>query len=159
MGANTVRVVADNSGMTSLRAAGLTLVALSVPWLSVATAGADAAAQLGEVPVVASPTCGGTVSADAQAAPVQAGDQLGHGVRVAIHYDAGIYDGSCTFTDVATWTNLDTGASGRGDITAVSTIDGHYGFIGYANASFPTGSGTVVVTLSSHPGAELRITA
>jgi hypothetical protein len=45
------------------------------------------------------------------------------------------------------------------DITAVSTIDGHYGFIGYANTTFETGSGTVVVTLSSHPGAELRITA
>ena len=43
-------------------------------------------------------------------------------------------------------------------ITAVSTIDGHYGFIGYANTTFKTGSGTVVVTLSTHPGEELRIT-
>lgn len=144
--------------MTSLRAAGAFVVA-SAALLPVATAHADAAAQLGDVPVVASPTCAGTVSADAQAAPVQIGDHVGHGVRVAIHYDAGIYDGSCAFTDTATWTNLDTGASGRGDITAVSTIDGHYGFIGYANASFATGSGTVVITLSSHPGAELRITA
>ena len=59
----------------------------------------------------------------------------------------------------AAWANLDTGASGSSDITAVSTIDGHYGFIGYANTTFETGSGTVVVTLSSHPGAELRITA
>lgn len=145
--------------MTRLRAAGGLVIALATSWLPVATAHADAAAQLSEVPVVASPTCAGTVSADAQAAPVQIGDQVGHGVRVAIHYDAGIYDGSCAFTDTATWTNLDTGASGRGDITAVSTIDGHYGFIGYANASFATGSGTVVITVSSHPGAELRITA
>jgi hypothetical protein len=41
----------------------------------------------------------------------------------------------------------------------VSTIDGHYGFIGYANTTFGTGSGTVVITLSSHPGTEMRITA
>ena len=87
------------------------------------------------------------------------GERLGQGVRVAIHYDAGIYDGSCALTVTAAWTNLDTGASGRGDITAVSTIDGHYGFIGYANTTFATGSGTVVVTLSSHPNAELRLTA
>jgi hypothetical protein len=57
------------------------------------------------------------------------------------------------------WTNLDTGASGGSELTAVSTIDGHYGFIGYANTTYETGRGTVVVTLSSHPGAELRITA
>lgn len=56
-------------------------------------------------------------------------------------------------------TNLDTGSSGSGDITAVSTIDSRYGFIGYASTMFETGSGTVVVTLSSHPGAETRITA
>ena len=37
-------------------------------------------------------------------------------------------------------------------------IDGHYGFIGYANTTFDTGGGTVIVTLSSHPGAEMRIT-
>ena len=61
-------------------------------------------------------------------------------------------------TVTATWTNLDTGASGSGDITAVSTIDRHYGFIGYADTTFQTGSGTVVVTLSSHPGAELPVT-
>ena len=145
--------------MTSLRTAGALLAALSVPWLSVAPAHADAFAQLGEVPVVASPTCAGTVSAEAQATPVQLGDRVGHGIRVAIHYDAGSYDGSCSLTVAAAWTNLDTGASGRGAITAVSTIDGHYGFIGYANATFATGSGAVVVSLSSHPDAELRITA
>ncbi len=145
--------------MTSLRTAGSLLAALSVAGLSVATAHADAFAQLGEVPVVASPTCAGTVSAEAQATPVQMGDRVGHGARVAIHYDAGIYDGSCSLTAAATWTNLDTGASGRGDITAVSTIDGHYGFIGYANATFATGSGPVIVRVSSHPDAELRITA
>ncbi len=145
--------------MTSLRAVGLALVALFAPLLSVATANADAFAQLAAVPVVASPTCGGTVSADAQAAPVQIGDQVGHGVGVSIRYDAGIYDGSCTLTVTAAWKNLDTGAAGRGDITSVSTIDGHYGFIGYASTSFATGSGTVVITLSSHPGAEMRVTA
>jgi hypothetical protein len=145
--------------MTSLRAVALILVALSAPWLSVATADADAFAQLEKVPVVASPTCGGTVSADAQAAPVQIGDRVGHGVGVSIRYDAGVYDGSCTLTVTAAWTNLDTGAAGRGDITSVSTIDGHYGFIGYASTSFATGIGTVVITLSSHPGAEMRVTA
>ncbi|MGV0796301.1 hypothetical protein ABQF26_05010 [Mycolicibacterium elephantis] len=122
------------------------------------TVHAESAAQLGPVPVVASPTCGGSVSAEAQPAPLQVGDHVEDGVRVAIHYDAGIYDGSCALTVVADWTNLNTGASGSGDITAVSTIDGHYGFIGYANTTFATGSGDVVVTLSSHPGAELRIT-
>ena len=90
---------------------------------------------------------------------VQVDDRVEDGVRVAIHYDAGIYDGSCALTVTAAWANVDTGASGSSDITAVSTIDAHYGFIGYANTTFETGSGTVVVTLSSHPGAELRITA
>src|ERR1700754_1839007 len=143
--------------MTSFRAGAL-VVALTAPWLWVPTAHAEAFAQLDSVPVAASSTCAGSVSAEAQVTPVQVGDRVGNGVRVAIHYDAGIYDGSCALTVNAAWTNLDTGASGRGDITAVSTIDGHYGFIGYANATFDTGSGTVVVTLSSHPGAELRIT-
>lgn len=149
----------DNTGMTPLRAACALAVGLTAPWLWVATAQAEGFAQLGQVPVVASPTCAGSVSAEAQVAPVQIDDHVEDGVRVAIHYDAGIYDGSCALTVTATWTNLDTGASGSGDITAVSTIDGHYGFIGYANTTFETGSGTVVVTLSSHPGAELRITS
>ncbi|CAN5356615.1 hypothetical protein BH09ACT8_BH09ACT8_03910 [soil metagenome] len=144
--------------MTSYRVAGAVAVALTAPWLWAATAHADAYAQLGEVPVVASPTCGGTVSAEAQVTPVQIDDHADNGVRVAIRYDAGIYDGSCSLTVTADWANLDTGASGSGDITAISTIDGHYGFIGYANTTFNTGSGTVVVTVSSHPGAEMRIT-
>ncbi len=144
--------------MAPFRAAGAFALALAAPWWT-ATAHADAAAQLDPVPVVASPTCGGTVRADAQVVPVQIGDRLDDGVRVAINYDAGIYDGSCALTVTARWTNLDTGASGSEDITAVSRIDGHYGFIGYANATFATGSGTVVVTLSSHPGEELRLTA
>ena len=149
--------------MTPLRIAGTLAVALIAPWLSVAAlhaeAQAEAFAQLGPVPVVASPTCAGNVSAEAQATPVQVGDRVDNGVRVAVHYDAGIYDGSCALTVTAAWKNLDTGASGGGDITAVSTIDGHYGFIGYANTTFNTGSGTVVVQLNSHPGAEMRITA
>jgi hypothetical protein len=124
-----------------------------------ATGHAEVSSELGAVSVVASPTCGGSVSAEAQVTQVQVGDRAENGVRVAIHYDAGIYDGSCALTVTAAWSNLDTGASGSGEITAVSTIDGHYGFIGYANTTFATGSGTVVVTLSSHPDAELRITA
>ena len=145
--------------MTTFRVAGALALALAAPSLWAAPAQAEAYAQLGPVPVVASPTCGGTVSAEAQVTPVQVDDvHVEDGVRVAIHYDAGIYDGSCALTVNAAWTNLDTGASGSGDITAVSTIDGHYGFIGYANTTFETGTGTVVVTLSSHPGAELRIT-
>jgi hypothetical protein len=144
--------------MTSFRVAGAVAVALTAPWLWVGTAHAEHFAQLAPVPVVASPTCAGSVSAEAQVTPVQVNDRVEDGVRVAINYDAGIYDGSCALTVTATWTNLDTGASGSGDITAVSTIDGHYGFIGYANTTFNTGSGTVVVTLSSHLGAEMRIT-
>jgi len=144
--------------MNLSRLVGASVVALAAPWLWVATAHADAYAQLGEVPVVASPTCGGTVSAEAQVTPVQIDEHADNGVRVAIHYDAGIYDGSCSLTVTADWKNLSTGASGSGDITAVSTIDGHYGFIGYANTTFNTGSGTVLVTVSSHPGAEMRIT-
>jgi hypothetical protein len=143
--------------MTPFRVAGPLAVALIAPWLWVATAHAQAAARLDRVPVVASPTCAGSVSAEAQVTPVQVGDHVEDGVRVAIHYDAGIYDGSCALTVTATWVNLDTGTSGSRDITAVSTIDGHYGFIGYANTTFETGRGTVVVTLSSHPGAELRV--
>ena len=144
--------------MTPFRATGALAVALIAPWLWVPPAHAEGFAQLGQVPVVASPTCAGSVSAEAQVTPVQV-DRVEDGVRVAIHYDAGIYDGSCALTVTAAWANLDTGASGSSDITAVSTIDAHYGFIGYANTTFETGSGTVVVTLSSHPGAELRITA
>ncbi len=156
--ANADLVDTDNKGMTAYRTAGVLAAALAAPWLWATTAHAEGSAQLDRVPVVASPTCGGSVSAEAQVTPVQVGDRVEDGVRVAIHYDAGVYDGSCSLTVAATWVNLDTGASGRGDITAVSTIDGHYGFIGYANTTFETGSGTVVVTLSSHPGAELRIT-
>ncbi len=144
--------------MTSFRTAGAFAVALAVPGLSMATAHADGFAHLDPVPVVASPTCGGSVSAEAQRTPVQVDDRVDDGVRVAISYDAGVYDGSCALTVNANWTNLDTGASGTGDITAVSTIDGHYGFIGYANTTFDTGPGTVVVTVSSHPGTEMRLT-
>ena len=154
-GANAVAVGADKHTMTPFRVA----IALAAPWLWVAPAHAEGFAQLGDVPVVASPTCGGSVSAEAQVTPVQTDDRVEDGVRVAIHYDAGSYDGSCALTVNAAWANLDTGASGGSDITAVSTIDGHYGFVGYANTTFDTGSGTVVITLSSHPGAELRITA
>jgi hypothetical protein len=145
--------------MTPFTTAGVLAIALTAPWLCAATAQAEAFAQLDGVPVVASPTCGGSVSAEVQVAPVQVGDRVEDGVRVAINYDAGIYDGSCALTVTSAWSNLDTGASGSRDITAVSTIDGHYGFIGYANTTFETGSGTVMVTLSSHPGAEMRITA
>ena len=157
-GANATGVAVDDKGMTALRVAGALALALTAPWLSVAPAHADAAAQLGRVPVVASATCAGSVSAEAQVTPVQVDGRVEDGVRVAVHYDAGRYDGSCALTVTAAWANLDTGASGTGDIHAASTIDGHYGFIGYANTTFETGSGTVVVTLSSHPGAQLRIT-
>ncbi|MDZ4266999.1 MAG: hypothetical protein U1D00_15120 [Mycobacterium sp.] len=145
--------------MTRFRLAGALAATVAVPWLWIATAHAETFAQLDRVPVAASPTCAGTVSAEAQVTPVQVDDtRVEGGVRVAINYDAGIYDGSCALTVTATWANLDTGTSGGGDITAVSTIDGHYGFIGYANTTFDTGDGTIVVTVSSHPGAEMRIT-
>ncbi|CAN3131646.1 hypothetical protein ACNUDN_27430 [Mycobacterium sp. smrl_JER01] len=145
--------------MSRLGAPAVLAAALTVPWWSTATAHAVTFAQLPPVPVVASPMCAGTVSAEAQVSPVQTYDGVRNGVRVAINYDAGNYDGSCSLTVTAQWTNIDSGASGSGDITAVSTIDGHYGFIGYASTMFQTGSGTVVVTLDSHPGAQLRVTA
>lgn len=144
--------------MTSLRVVGALIAASAVSWPWAAPAHAEAFAYLDPVPVVASPTCGGAVSAEAQVAPVQSGDRVEDGVRVAIHYDAGIYDGSCALTVTADWTNLDTAVSGSGEITAVSTIDGHYGFIGYASRAFATGEGAVVITVSSHPGAEMRVT-
>ena len=130
-----------------------------IAWSGTASAHAETFAELVPVPVQPSSVCGGTVSAEAMVAPVQTGDRVENGVRVTINYDAGIYDGSCALTVTAVWTNLDTGGSGHRDITAVSTIDGHYGFIGYANTMFVTGGGDVVVTLSSHPGAELRVSA
>lgn len=148
----------DNTHVTVSRVVGACVAAAATPWLAVSPAHADAYALLDAVPVVASPTCGGTVSAEAQVTPVQVGGRVGNGVRAVIHYDAGVYDGSCMLTVTADWTNLDTGAHGSGDITAVSTIDGHYGFIGYADTTFDTGSGTVVVTLSSHPGAQMVVT-
>jgi hypothetical protein len=157
--ANAPVVDVDNTGMNVPRSACALAVALAAPWAWAADAHAEAFAQLGPVPVQASPTCAGDVSAEAQVTPVQVGDRVADGVRVAIHYDAGVYDGSCALTVTAAWANLDTGASGTGDITAVSTIDGHYGFIGYANTTFATGNGTVVVTVSSHPGTEMRIRA
>jgi len=108
--------------MTLFRAAGAFAVALTAPWMWTATAHADSFAQLGAVPVVASPTCAGSVSAEAQATPVQVNDRVDDGVRVAIHYDAGVYDGSCALTVTAAWVNLETGASGTSDITAVSKV-------------------------------------
>ncbi|AKS31489.1 hypothetical protein [Mycolicibacterium goodii] len=144
--------------MTAFRAAAAFAVALTAPWLWPGAAHAEQIAYLDPVPVQASPTCGGTVRGEAMVVPVQVDYQVRNGVRVSINYDAGSYDGSCKITVVADWKNLDTGASGSEDITAVSTIDGHYGFIGYANKTIDPGSGTVVVTLSSHPGQEMRVT-
>lgn len=145
--------------MTPFRTAGVLAVAMTAPCVLAAPANAERAAYLEPVPVTASPGCGGTVRAEVQVVPVQIDNRLDDGVRVAINYDAGSYDGSCALTVTADWTNLDTGASGSDDITAVSTIDGHYGFIGYANATFDTGSGTVVVTVSSHPDEEMRVSS
>lgn len=144
--------------MTMSRVAAAVTAASLASWLWAAPTHAEAYAHLDAVPVVASPMCAGTVSAEAQVTPVQADDHVEDGVRVVIRYDAGVYDGSCALTVTADWTNLDTGASGSGDITAVSTIDGHYGFIGYANTTFQTGAGAVVVTVSSHPGAQMWVT-
>lgn len=157
--ANTWPRTVDIKGVTPLRTLSALTVAMITPWLWVVPARAESFAQLAPVPAVASTTCAGSVSAEAEVALVQVGDHVGDGVRVVINFDADIYDGSCALTVTARWANLDSGAAGSGDITAVSTIDQHYGFVGYANTTFDTGNGTVVVTLSSHPGAELRITA
>lgn len=145
--------------MTSCPRVCAVAAAMAAPWVWTASADAEAFAHLDPIPVMASPECGGVVSAEVQSTPVQVDGRVGNGVRVAIQYDAGVYDGSCALTVTADWRNLATGASGSGDITAVSTIDGHYGFIGYANTTFGTGPGAVVVTVSSHRGADMRITA
>ncbi len=79
-------------------------VGSAAPWLWAPTAQAETFAQLAPVAVTASPTCGGSVSADAQVAPVQTYDRMESGVRVAINYDAGIYDGSCSLTVVGSLT-------------------------------------------------------
>jgi len=50
--------------MKPFRATGALAVALTAPWLWVPTAHAEGFAQLGQVPVVASPTCAGSVSAE-----------------------------------------------------------------------------------------------
>ena len=125
----------------------------TAPWLWVATVHAEAFAQLGQVPVGV-PTCAGNVSAEAQVTPVQVNDHVEDGVRVAIHYDAGIYDGPCSLTVTAAWRTLyrrfrkQRHHRGIDDPRALRII-------GYANTTFDTGDGTVVITLSSHPGDEL----
>ncbi|WP_299560193.1 hypothetical protein [uncultured Mycolicibacterium sp.] len=141
--------------MTIVRAAALAALALLG---ATGTAQAQPYDRLDPVPVQASPACGGTATAEAQVTPVQVGDRVADGVRVVIRYDAGVYDGSCVLTVPATWENRDTGAAGAGEITAVSTVDGHYGFIGYANTTFVTGPGTVVVGVGSHPGQRMVVT-
>jgi len=144
--------------MRTSRAAIALAAGLTAPGLCAAPAHAETYAQLDPMPVDASPACEGTVRAETQVVPLQTGDRVEDGIRVVINYDAGVYDGSCSLTATAHWENLDTGAEGSGDITAVSTIDGHYGFIGYANTTFATGDGPVVVTLNTHPGQEMRVT-
>jgi len=44
-----------------------------------------------------------SVSAEAQVTPVQVDDRVEDGVRVVIHYDAGMYDGSCALAVTAFW--------------------------------------------------------
>ena len=89
---------------------------LATPWSGVAVAHADAFAQLDSVPAVASPTCGGSVSAEAQVTPVQVGGRDENGVP-------------------------------RRDPLRRGRLQ-----------TFATGSGTIVIMLSYHPDAEIRIT-
>ena len=143
--------------MTAQRVLGVVAGLLIGASAAAGPAHADSYAKLDNVAVQPSPTCGGTASAEAQVAPVQIGDRAEDGVRVAVSYDAGVYDGSCALPVTVTWKNLATGAGGSEQITAVSKKDGHYGFVGYASTTLATGAGPVVVTLSSHPGQELRV--
>ncbi|CAN5487938.1 hypothetical protein BH10ACT9_BH10ACT9_59550 [soil metagenome] len=140
------------------KALGAAAVAVIAPLVVAGSAAAEPYAQLPEVPVVVSPTCAGTTSAEAMVTPLQDGDRVESGVRVAIYFSSPNRDGSCAETVTATWTNLDTGATGTQDIIVVSIIDQHYWFGGYNRAEFWTGAGTVVVTVSTHPGAELVVT-
>src|SRR6476469_4121361 len=101
--------------MTPFRATGALAVALIAPWLWVATAHAAGFAQLGQVPVVASPPCAGSDSAEAKVKPVQVDDRGGDGVRVATDYHAGIC-GSCSAPTLpAAWANVDAATSGSSD--------------------------------------------
>ncbi len=66
-------------------------------------------------------------------APLQDGDRLNNGVRVAVRFSSGNRDNSCAFTAAATWHNLDTGASDV--ITRIdSQSGGRYGNAGYNRA-------------------------
>lgn len=129
---------------------------------SAAPAAAETSAHLDEVPVTAAPGCAGTTSSEAMVAPLQQGDRMEKGVRVAVHFSSDNHDSSCVLQTRTEWRNLDTGASGIEDIAVPSTADpasgGHYGTSGYASKGLWTGPGRVVATVSTHPGAELQVT-
>ncbi|CAN5138749.1 hypothetical protein BH11ACT6_BH11ACT6_45170 [soil metagenome] len=143
------------------RSLGVFAVAAATVGLTAAQAAADTYAQLGAVPVVGSPYCTGSASTEALVAPLQEGDRAEDGVRVAVYFTPD-HDVACAVTMTATWRNLDTGASGSGDITVASdgtpAAQRHYGFAGYSRADFWTGRGTVVVTVSTQPDGELVVT-
>jgi len=145
----------------STRCLGVFAAVATTVGLTAAPAAAEPYAQLGGVQVVGAPYCTGIATPEAMVTPLQEGDRVESGVRVAVYFTPD-RDVACAVTMTTTWTNLDTGASGTGDITVTS--DGqpasqrHYGFAGYSRAEFWTGPGTVVVTVSTHPDDELEVT-
>lgn len=141
---------------------GVSVLAAGATLLTTVPAAADTFDDAGDTPVVITPDCRGVTSTEVAVAPLQEADRVENGVRVTIRFSSDNHDGSCTLTATATWLNLDTGAAGSEDITVASTADpasgGHYGSAGYNRAQFWTGPGTVVVTVSTHPGTEFEVT-
>jgi hypothetical protein len=138
------------------------LLVATAPLLTAGPASAETFVQLGDTPVAVSATCLGTAGTEAMVAPLQAGDHLENGVRVVVRFSSDNVDNSCALTASVTWRKLETGTSGGEEITVASRSDpasgARYGNAGYNRANFWTGPGTVVVTVSTHPGSALRLT-
>jgi hypothetical protein len=138
------------------------LGAAAVALLTAGPATAETYAHLDNTPVTVPSICTGIASAEAMVAPLQHGDRVERGVRVSVRFSSDDHSDRCALTTTATWRNLDTGASGSEQFAVASTADpasgGKYGTAGYNRAHFWTGPGTVVITVSTHPDSELRVT-
>jgi hypothetical protein len=147
---------------TTVGLLGATVLAAPGPLFTAGPATAETFARLGETPVTVSSICTGITSAEAMVAPLQEGDRVENGVRVSVRFSSDNHSNCCALTATATWRNLDTGSSGGEHITVAPTADptsgGRYGNAGYNRANFWTGPGTVVVTVSTHPGSQLQVT-
>jgi hypothetical protein len=147
---------------TTVGLLGATILAAPSPVLTAGPATAETFVRLGDTPVTVFSTCTGTTNAEAMVAPLQEGSRVENGVRISVRFSSENHGNRCVLTATATWRNPDTGASGSEYITVASAADpasgGRYGNAGYNRANFWTGPGTVVVTVSTHPGSELQVT-